>query len=182
MATHDRQLKEVRGIAGVCDVMVVYEDADALDAALNVCKRLVTQFEGDIEFHFTWWGFKFFKDPAISNQAAELAIQTDLIVFSSNEAEVPASVKAWFEAWIPQRQPTEGALVVLPTRSSAGAAEEKHPTFLEAIARRANMDFLALRRASTVPAPDQFGSSQYLNPDFREPPDRHRPAEWGINE
>src|SRR5215469_18601593 len=71
---------EIRVRPEVCQVAMVYEDPATRDYAIQLCDSLSRKFQDDLEFEFTWWGFKYLSDPEIAQQASRAAAEADLIV------------------------------------------------------------------------------------------------------
>ena len=125
----------------VCTVLIVYEDLPTRERAVSLCDALVRKFTPELDFEFTWWRFKFLSDAHIAHQAAQAALQADLILVSIHRAEdLPLEIKAWFERWLSDRHPSEGALVVLHTSQDMTCADP----YLRLVALRANLDYLPL--------------------------------------
>ena len=125
----------------VCSIVVIYEDAATRDRAVHLCNALAHRFSEELDFEFTWWRFKFLSEPEIARQAARAALEADLIVVSvHHEADLPLEVKAWFERWLSDQQPTEGALVVLHAPQEPVVPDQ----YLRLVALRANLDYLPL--------------------------------------
>lgn len=155
---------------GVCAIVVLYEDNSSRDAAIRLCQTLEKTFHADLDFEITWCRFKYFSDPAVASEAAEIAAQADLIIVSIQRAQdLPLEVKAWFERWLPDRESTEGALVLLQTLDEPPSSTISKSSYLYLLAQRANLDYLSLSNAgpsiSTDRIPENLTLSQPLGPD-----------------
>ena len=128
-----------------CAVVVVYEDTLTRDRAMSVCDELVQQFWAEVEFEFSWWRETYLADSNIASEAACVATNADLIIFSTHaEGELSATTAAWIETWLDKRGTREGALIGLigtPEDPSAGTAL-KHD-YLRRVAQRGGLDYLS---------------------------------------
>src|SRR5258706_8991321 len=83
-----------------CRVVVIYEDLPSRDLAIQICDNLQHVFIRDMEFDFTWWRLKYLGDSEIARQAAQAAIDADLILLALRSVEDSSTqVIAWFEQW-----------------------------------------------------------------------------------
>jgi hypothetical protein len=102
-----------------------------------------------LDFEITWCRFKYFNDPAVASEAAQIAAQADLIMVAIQRAQdLPLEVKAWFERWLPDRESTEGALVLLQTSQETPSPKNLQSSYLYLLAQRANLDYLSLSNAA----------------------------------
>jgi len=152
---------------------------------MSLCNNLGKIFHEDLDFQITWCRFKYFNDPAVASEAAEIAAQADLIVVSIQRAQdLPLEVKAWFERWLPNRESTEGALVLLQTSDEPPSPQNLQTSYLYLLAQRANLDYLSLSNAgpsaSTQRLPENLAVSQPLGLDSTRN-SRHN-SRFGINE
>jgi hypothetical protein len=170
---------------GVCAIVVLYEDNSSRDAAIRLCKTLERTFHTDLDFEITWCRFKYFSDPAVASEGAEIAAQADLIIVSIQRAQdLPLEVKAWFERWLPDRESTEGALVLLQTCEEPPSSTISQTSYLYLLAQRANLDYLSLSHAgpsiSTERKPENLALSQPLGLDSTRNSQHY--SRSGINE
>jgi hypothetical protein len=170
---------------GVCAIVVLYEDSSSRDAAISLCQTLEKVFQEDLDFEITWCRFKYFNDPAVASEAAEIAAQADLIIVSIQRAQdLPLEVKAWFERWLPARESTEGALVLLQTSEEPPSPQNLQSSYLYLLAQRANLDYLSLSNAgpsiSTNRIPESLTLSQPLGTDSTRNSQHY--SRSGINE
>jgi len=166
---------------GNCAIVVLYEDNSSRDAAIRLCNSLEKIFHSEIDFEITWCRFKYFNDPAVAREAAEIAAGADLLIVAiQRPEELPLEVQVWFERWLQHRKSSEGALVLLQTSESTIPAISQNP-YLYLLAQRANFDFISLSNTnsfSTERIPEYLKSTR--------PPDSTRNSEhysrFGINE
>jgi hypothetical protein len=149
---------------GVCAIVVLYEDNSSRDAAIRLCKTLEKIFDTELDFEITWCRFKYFSDPAVASEAAEIAAQADLIIISIQRAqELPLEVKAWFERWLPDRESTEGAIVLLENAEELPASANSQSSYLYLLAQRANLDYLSLSNAGPSTTLDRIPENLTLS-------------------
>jgi hypothetical protein len=176
MAKRYKDEADLRKTSGKCKVAVVYQDASSIDLAVKLCKRLASEFEGELEFDFSWWGFRYLHGTPIAQQAAEAAAGADILVVSIGAPEaLPVEIRTWFDRWIPQRKAVEGALVVVPAQDLTTQPASIGESFLRGAAERANMDFLSLPRSNVNPGPSEGDFDELLE-------QRRHLTGWGINE
>jgi hypothetical protein len=160
---------------------MVYEDPATRDYAIQLCDSLSQKFQDDLEFEFTWWGFKYLSDPEIAQQASQAAAEADLIVVCVHRSGIfPSEVQKWFEAWSSERQLPEGALVVVEVSGQIEDPQASQHQPLKSLAQRANLDYLALPfvTPATSNGTSKAGSHEIEN-RFEE---RYHSSGWGINE
>jgi hypothetical protein len=168
----------------VCAIVVLYEDNSSRDAAIRLCQTLEKIFHEDLDFEITWCRFKYFSDPAVASEAAQIAAQADLIIVSIQRVQdLPLEVKAWFERWLPNRESSEGALVLLQT-SEEPSSTISQTSYLYLLAQRANLDYLSLSNSgpstSTDRIPENLALSQPLGLDSTRNSQHY--SRSGINE
>lgn len=132
---------------GVCAIVVLYEDNSSRDAAIHLCQSLERTFNEELSFEVTWCRFRYFNDSAVACEAAEAAAHADLILVSiQHDQDLPLEIKAWFERWLPNRDSSVGALVLLQTATQPQPARcpVSPGSYLYLLAQRANLDFLFL--------------------------------------
>jgi hypothetical protein len=128
----------------VCAIVVLYDDNPSRDAAIRLCNSLEKVFQPELDFEISWCRFKYFIDPAVASEAAEIASKADLILIAiQQEDDLPLEVKAWFERWLPVKNSSEGALVVLQT-SDQSSSTITQSSYLYLLAQRANLDYISL--------------------------------------
>jgi hypothetical protein len=141
-------------------VVVVYEGEMTREVAVSFCDHLVERFWNRCGFDVSWWSFGQLESQRSALQAAERAIEADLIVFATRpEGEIPLAVHGWMESWLGQRGDREGALVDLTERRSGDYDETARHLYLRKIAHRAGMDYLTqLPENISRPIPDSLES------------------------
>jgi hypothetical protein len=170
---------------GICAIVVLYDDNSSRDAAIDLCKSLEKIFHAELDFEITWCRFKYFSDPDVKSEAAEIASQADLIIVSIQRAEdLPLEVKAWFERWLPDRESTEGALVLLQTSEVAPNPQNSQSSYLYLLAQRGNLDYLSLSNAEPSISSDRTPENLTLSPPLGldSNPNSQNFSRFGINE
>jgi hypothetical protein len=159
---------------------MIYEDLTTRDYAIQLCDSLSQKFQDDLEFEFTWWGFKYLSDAEIAQQASRAAAEADLIVVCVHCSGLfPSEVQQWFEAWPSERQLPEGALVVVEVsgKMEDPSATQNQP--LKSVAQLANLDYLTFPSAPTTTTSTSNADSAAIENKFEE---RYHSSGWGINE
>jgi len=169
---------------GICAIVVLYEDNSSRDAAISLCQTLEKIFHADLDFEITWCRFKYFSDPAVASEAAQIAAQADLIIVSIQRAQdLPLEVKAWFERWLPARE-SAGALVLLQTSEEPPSPQNLQSSYLYLLAQRANLDYLSLSNAGPSISTDRIPESLTLSqpPGLDSTRNSQHYSRSGINE
>jgi len=167
-------------------VVVLYANTTARDAAVQLCDNLAKKFGSEMDFEFTWWGFKYLCDEEIGKQAASAALAADLILVAiEREEDLPLEVKAWFEKWLSDRESSEGALVVLQGGAETKIPAQSRDPYLQLVALRARLDYLPLSEgnlnANGNGLPDNFKLPGVV--DFNAGPRQEdHYTGWGIND
>ena len=170
---------------GICAIVVLYEDNCSRDAAISLCNSLEQIFHSELDFEITWCRFKYFNDPAVASEAADLAARADVVLVSVPCAEdLPLEVKAWFERWLRRRETSEGALVLLQSSEQAPALAISQSSYLYLLAQRANLEFISLSNASPSGSADRISTNPMLvNPPRMNSSRNSQPhSRSGINE
>lgn len=94
-----------------------------------------------------WRSSSRLNEPKFADEAAELALRADVIVFTGTaEDDFPAELKLWIERWFSKRAEREGAIVGIfisrtaPHQEKSGTRKE---IYLRQIALRAGVDYLS---------------------------------------
>ncbi len=144
----ERQMKT--GLEGIpadvpppISITVLYEDTPAREQAMKVCQRLARKLRGDFNFEFKWWKFAFLHDRHLAKDAADAAVQADLVIVSTDaDRELPSGIKRWMKACLSRRRKADGALVALMRMANGLKGTTPVHDFLLAIAQRVKMDYL----------------------------------------
>jgi hypothetical protein len=177
---------------GDCRLAVFYEDAIARDRAMALSDHLAQAFWKDLDLSVSWWGLRYLEDPEISEAAAIVVLEADVLIFSALAANSPPQeVHLWLGLWTPHRKEGLGVLVPLLHPSTAEALSSSPWMMdLEDIARQTGLECLL---------PAELQDSPLFHPAARSLHERsHRisgvlddilhqhpplpPAHWGLNE
>jgi hypothetical protein len=172
------------GITNECAVVSIYEDIGGRDMLFQLCNSLARKFKGDLEFQFDWWRFKYLADPEIAMEAAQRAVQANLILLAPQSPELPIHVQGWFEEWLPNREAAHGALVLVQPSPKVASRSLPLRSYLRQTAKRARLDYLPV--GSSEPAtggPGQETEFSLFQPDLVALlAHADHPLHWGINE
>ena len=148
---------------GICAIVVLYEDNCSRDAAISLCNSLEQIFHSELDFEITWCRFKYFSDPAVAAEAAEIAAQADVVLVSiPRPHDLPLEVKAWFERCLQKRKSSEGALVLLQSSEQAPDLAISQSSYLYLLAQRANLEFISLSNATRSASTDRISPNPML--------------------
>jgi hypothetical protein len=162
--------------ANPCNFLVLYEDGSARDLAMAVCHEMMTRFEAELPFAFSFWQLKDLRDPVSAHWAAESVTRADILLFSLSGRDLTPEISQWLETCASARTKTEGALALVVAESrEVDTAFGTLLSRMQFAAYRLHMDFLPPfpgRESGPVAAP--LGAD-----DFREDPGSDH---WGLNE
>jgi hypothetical protein len=125
------------------NVTAVYQDMWGREWARELWLR-VTQLMGDDAITNTSWNLMELDRPEIFSEAVSAATLADVLVVSIHAGEqLPPSLCAWINAWLPRRQRQDGALIAL---LSVVAGQPDGPSkqaeeYLRGVARQGRLDF-----------------------------------------
>ena len=125
-------------------VIVLFEDAQIREKAVQFCDQLVKRFWTGCEIKMDWLEFAALANPNAARDAHAKARSADVIVFATRpEGPVPAVVIEWVETCLANRTDREGTLTGLIDSGAnlTGWAAEKH-AWLRSVVYRAGMDYL----------------------------------------
>ena len=172
-------------------VATVYQDPLTRHWATELWERVGQLISGEGVSHQTW-KISALADPRVFTDSVRAAAAADVLVVSVRDTgELPVHLYVWIDAWMPRRAGRTGALValigVLPQpNAQAGGAHG----YLEAVARKAGLDFLP-RERKLPEAPSALSSPGKLGrPTSRMIPlaaggfsnDARASLHWGLNE
>jgi hypothetical protein len=167
----------------------VYQDTVTRDWAVQSFVH-ATRLAEDKRIHNKWYDVDALSDSSILLEAVGAALVADVIVISVYAAEVlPLNLYVWITAWLPRRTSRVGALAAL-----VGVAEPlDSPSvgtidYLQAVAHRAQLDFVPHARRRTVASPVSLepvaAPAGAGVPSLLEQPSQGHSAwhRWGLNE
>lgn len=138
-----RQIASQKARRGPLKVVLVYDGFADLIRAHEIWSRLVSTFEGDIEFVSSAWNFSLLRDPELGRRAARKAAGASMLLFAaSGRSELPTHMRDWIGASIPWRKGRQSALVaVLDDQSPPSKTGAQICKYLRATAQKTGMDF-----------------------------------------
>jgi hypothetical protein len=172
------------GTGNRCSVVSIYEDLGSRDLLIQLCDSLSRQFKGDVDFQFDWCRFKYLADPGIALEAAQKAIEADLILLAPQSTDLPPHVQGWLEDCLPNRAAAAGALVLVQSSPKEAAQSLSLRAYLRSTARRAKLDYLRLSSPKAGLGAKALGAGfRFHQPELDEfPHDDGHNIHWGINE
>jgi hypothetical protein len=134
-------------------IVGVYQDSITREWARQMCHP-VTQGIGDEWVLNTWYQVNDLGDTGILLDAVHAALRADVIVVSVHAAdELPVELCTWFDVWLPRRPPRVSVLAaVIGVAGQPGSQAERTQEYLQAVARRGQLDFVPHKR--TLPTDD----------------------------
>jgi len=129
------------------NVVTVYQDPLTRNWATELWDR-VGQLVGQETLCRKSWKIPDLMEPSVFTEAVQVAAAADVLVVSVRDTgALPINLCVWISAWLPRRNGRAGALVALigvPPRPDAQGVRVYG--YLEAVARRAGLDFLPRAR------------------------------------
>src|SRR6058998_2532216 len=171
-------------LADKCEIIVMYEDMSSRATAMEVCQRLRTQLQHEMQLTFDFWKFKYLGEPELARRASEAAARAEVVIFCTHGGALPPGVDNWLQNSVRNRTKADGALVlVLAEPFNPPGTNRGLVLRLQAAAHEAHMDFLPLlphtsRRPAASPAVQRPATTE----EAQEMLDWRPPSHWGINE
>lgn len=167
-----------------CRILILHEDFPAYAHALEVCRRLMQQFAGELDFNIKCWDFIELADPHCARRAAKTAGTADIILLSMNAPALPPVFDRWLDDCFTDRFKADGALaLILNEPDNLPAALENLLARLKQLAGRIGMDFVPLlhdRDAAVMKfTPTQDWSATVMPLKISDYPQSDH---WGLNE
>jgi hypothetical protein len=140
----------------VLNIVGVFQDHLTRQWAARSFRR-ATKLAGEQRIQKSWFSANSLSNPAILVEAVEATLAADVIVVSLYAAdELPVDIYVWFDAWLPRRRSRGGALAaVVGVDAPLQTQSLRTFNYLEAVARKAQLDFIAnerLRPVASLPA------------------------------
>lgn len=148
------ELEYSLNIAGIYQDMVTREWA--VQASGNA-----TQLAGAESLQLKWYDVDSLSDINVFMDAVRTALAADVIMISVHAAdELPLNLYAWVAAWLPRRLFRAGALTALVgVVESQDIHSLRTVEYLQAVARRARLDFVPQERRRPI-TPQLLRSSE----------------------
>lgn len=137
------------------NIVGVHQDDVTGEWATQVAHN-ATQLVRDCSVRSTWWKIGGLSDPGVLRDAAQAASTADVLIVSIRAAaELPFALYQWVKAWLPRRLPLAGTLVALiGAPEPPGADSSRIGRYLQAVARRGQLEFLAREQRLPLDPPD----------------------------
>ena len=129
------------------NVVGVYQDPLTQSWTSPMC-NLVTQLAQEEFIQNAWYEVSSLRDAGMFLEAVQAAREADVIVVSIYAAEeLPLELYVWIDVWLPRRHSRTGALAALiGVADPPGPALNRTFEYLQAVARRAELDFIPQER------------------------------------
>jgi hypothetical protein len=129
----------------VCQVLILHEDFPSYTRAVEVCRRIMARFAGDLEFSIKCWNFIELSDPNCARHAAKTATTSDIIMLSMFTVRSPVELDRWFEGYFTACHRADGVLALMLNHPGAPPLEAKKLSHqMEQLAARLGMDYVSL--------------------------------------
>lgn len=168
----------------VCQILVLSEDFAAYERAMEVCRRLMTQFAEELDFDFKCWNFIELADADCARSARKIAGTADILLLAMHGVCLPSVLEQWLATFPESRHRADGALALVWNGApSSAAVTEKLFARLELLAGRVGMDFVPLGLAPGQSASPPFHDEAWLLA-VTQVENLQRPLfdHWGLNE
>jgi hypothetical protein len=150
-------------------VAMVYDDATGQLRACRLCEQARDWLGGEC-LNFASWKIREMDRIEVLPQAVQAATEADVILVSlAGERGLPIALCVWIDIWLPRRGGKPGALVAIFDNLSPLSR-----AYLEAVARRAGLDFFAHDGTSSRGLTDVFREQDLL----KRTPGKTRAREW----
>ena len=124
-------------------VSAVHEDHATGTRVEDFCEMLAKSLGVNCEISKELWPLTELRTPKLRVIAAGEAAAADLIIISLHHAEaLPAEVKSWIELWLKGKRSRPAVLSALFDPLHLGSSSDIQ-TFLQGVAKKGNMEFLA---------------------------------------
>ena len=124
-------------------VSAVHEDFATGARADDFCQTLSKCLGGDCEVAKELWPLTELRTPKLRAIAAGEAAAADLVIISVHHGEaLPGEIKSWIDLWAKQKAPRPKVLLALFDPLYMGSSSSIQ-VFLQAVAKKGNMEFLA---------------------------------------
>jgi hypothetical protein len=131
-------------------VSAVHEDPATGARVDDFCQTLARSLGVNCEICKELWPLTELRTPTLRAIAAGEAAAADLVVISVHHAEtLPGEFKSWIDLWIKQKRSRPTVLSALFDPLYVGSSSSIQ-TFLQAVARKGNMEFLACSEEKPV--------------------------------
>lgn len=171
------------------NVVIVYEDFAAGKHAKETYDYLVHQLGRDYQFNNQMWKFDVLGNSKLKEMAVKDATEADLIIVSTHGiGELPPEVKSWLDQWLAQKGHAMALVTLVDRPQTDGLERSSIRSYLQALARKAKMDFFA--QPDDWPDREEDFSTQQISDRAQKTSSmmanlihqNSTSARWGINE
>lgn len=144
-------------------IVIAYEDFESAISARRMAEHMAAQLRPGFEIASELWKFDFLRYAELQEEATRGALLADMIIIATQGGSgLPIHVKTWLEGWLPHKQKSPAALVAMVGRRDANIGERPLVgDYLQALARRAGMDFYFNAGGRWRPDCELTGASRY---------------------
>jgi hypothetical protein len=129
------------------NVVIAYDDVPAGQRAMHTLADLTRDVGEEMDLGPQLWKFEYLEDPDWRALAAADAIKADLLIISTtSETELPATVEDWVTTCLAQKRGTCAAVVaLLGTVNNRDEPDSPRLQFIQRASIEAGLDFFAPR-------------------------------------
>ena len=168
----------------VCRILILHEAFPAYIRAVEVCRRVMKQLGGELDFDVKCWSFIELTDASCARHAAKTARGADIILLALQTGGVPEELEQWVKQCVMTRSKDDGLLALL-VEELDGSSAALEQTFLRMNdwAARLGVDFVTMFPDETAPLANvRFRPSWHALTPSREIVDSPTLDHWGLNE
>jgi hypothetical protein len=131
----------------VLKIAAIHQEPLPQEWATQVSQRAI-RLLGPSGVSVARWTVGALRDPGVLRDAAEAAIEADMLVVSvCAAAELPLDLNRWIDSWLPYRRRQDGALVaVIGVPQAPSAYPRRIRGYLHDVAGLAHLSFLSQER------------------------------------
>ncbi len=147
-------------------IVIAYEDFECAIHARQMSEHMAAQLKPGFEIASELWKFDFLRYAELREEAIRGALLADMIIIATQGGfGLPIHVRTWIENWLPQKQTSPAALVAMVGRRDVNIGERPSVCdYLQAVARRAGMDFYFKAGGRCRPDYELAGASRHQLP------------------
>ena len=146
------------GLQITCDINIViaFEDAAAGKHAEAFYDHLKERLGTEFQFTRYQWSFNLLGDLHVRDVAAHDAATADIVIIATHgDANLPAHVESWFQAWIGRTAGPRALVALFDRPAPCAETREDLRSSLARIAQTGGMDFFA--------EPDNSPNTEFIN-------------------
>jgi hypothetical protein len=183
-ATYQSDVSRTRESEGICRILILHEAFPAYTRAVEVCRRVMEQLAGEVDFDVKSWSFIELTDASCARHAAKTANGADIIMLALQTGGVPDELEHWVKG-LPRARSKDDGLLALLVEELDGSPAALEETFLRMNdwASRLGLDFVTMFPDEAAPPANPAPVLRWhtLAPS-REVADSPPLDHWGLNE